>query len=273
MSDFLNSSTYFSYDVLLQLSKVFLVLMAGYVINRLLSLIIFLTFKNNQDKQRLFITQKLVKYTLAVVTVMVILKIFNVNLKVILGAAGVLSIAIGFAAQTSISNLISGIFLIFERPFVVGDLIEVGEVKGEVLSVDLLSMRIKTMQNLLIRVPNEVVMKSQIINYSHFPIRRYDIIFSLSYYEDLDKVRELLVDLVENNPFCLDEPEPLFLVQKMGEYFIEIKFGVWGESKQFLELQQTFSHSMRLAFIKNNIALPVRSMKFESPLPTPPPAI
>lgn len=263
MNELLNLDYFLSYEVMIQFTKVAGVLIVGYIVNRLVSLFLFLGFKHSQDKQRQFVLQKVIKYTMAIVTLLVILRIFSVNLKVIWGAAGVASIAIGFAAQTSISNLISGLFLIFERPFVVGDFIEVNELKGEVLTIDLLSMRIKTVDNLLVRVPNEVVMKSQVMNYSHFPIRRYDLVFSLSYYEDLEKVKKILLDIVENNRYCLDEPEPLFLVQKMGEYFLEIKFGVWGERQEFALLQNTFCQEVRLAFIKNQVALPIRSMKLQ----------
>lgn len=246
------------------LLKAALVLFAGYLINKLASLFIAAVFKDQRDKQRAFVAQKILKYTLFVITLLVMLKVFGVDLKVILTAAGVLSLAFGFAAQTSVSNLISGLFMIFEKPFVVGDIIEVTGVKGEVLSVDLLSMRIKTVDNLLIRVPNEVVMKAQVINYSHFPIRRHDMTFSLSYTEDLEKVKKILLTIVENNPYCLDEPEPLFIVEKMGEYFMDIKFGVWGESAQILQLQSTFREQVREAFMKHQIIFPQRTIRLEN---------
>lgn len=241
-------------------------LVIGFLLSRMVKFLLSLTFRQRADRQKLFVLQKIISYTLFIGVVLVILKIFEVDLKVILGAAGVLSLAIGFAAQNSVGNLISGLFLIFEKPFVVGDFIEVSGLKGEVLSVDLLSMRIRTMDNLLVRVPNESVMKSHVINYSHFPIRRFDLVFTLSFTEDLERVKKIFLEIIENNPHCLDEPEPLFLVQKMGEYFIEVKFGVWGEGRNMLELQSTFCQQIRTAFIKNNIALPLRSVKLERPL-------
>lgn len=253
----------FSSEITLRLLKVILVFLCGFLVNRVASFFIDLFFKDKKDRQRSFVAQKLVKYTLFVITLLIILKIFHVDLKVILTAAGVLSLAVGFAAQTSVSNLISGLFMIFERPFVVGDMIEVGGVKGEVLSIDLLSMRIKTVDNLLIRVPNEVVMKAQVTNYSYFPIRRHDMTFSLSYSEDLNKVRKILLELVENNPYCLEEPEPLFLVEKMGEYSMDIKFAVWGESLMMTQLQSTFREQVREAFMKHQIALPLRTIRLD----------
>ncbi len=246
-----------------QMSQAIFVLLAGYLLHKLVSLLVMLFYRDGKDLQRIFVVQKMIKYFFFVVTALIALKIFGVNLKVILGAAGVLSLAVGFAAQTSVSNLISGLFMIFEKPFVVGDIIEVTGVKGEVLSVDLLSMRIKTVDNLLIRVPNEVVMKAQVTNYSHFPIRRHDMTFSLAYTEDLDKVKKILLEIVENNQYCLEEPEPLFIVEKMGEYFMDVKFGVWGESRLMLNLQSTFGEQVRIAFIKHKIVLPQRTIRID----------
>ncbi len=257
-------SSFVSSELIVQVMKCLLVLVIGYFLNRLISIPIAFYFRDSQDKQRLFVVQKLIRYALFIITLLVILKIFGADLKVVLGAAGVLSLAVGFAAQTSVSNLISGLFMIFEKPFVVGDLIEVSGVKGEVLSIDLLSMRIKTVDNLLVRVPNEVVMKAQVSNYSYFPIRRHDMVFSLAFTEDLDKVKKILLEIVENNPYCLEEPQPLFIVEKMGEYFMEVKFGVWGEVSSMLLLQSSFREQVREAFIKHKIVLPQRTIRLEN---------
>ena len=254
---------YFNSDMTFKLFKVSLVLVGGYLLAKIAMWLVATLLNDQKDKQRSFVAQKLIKYVLFIFTLLVILKIFGVDLKVILATAGVLSLAVGFAAQTSVSNLISGLFMIFEKPFVVGDIIEVSGVKGEVLSVDLLSMRIKTVDNLLIRVPNEVVMKAQVTNYSYFPIRRHDMTFSLSYNEDLDKVKKILLEIIENNPYCLDEPEPLFIVEKMGEYFMDVKFGVWGESALILQLQSTFREQVREAFIKNKVIFPQRTLRID----------
>jgi small-conductance mechanosensitive channel len=250
-------------ELALQIAKMLLVFIVFFILSRLISFFLQMSFRDNGDRQKQFMLRKFSTYSLFVIAVVVALKIFNVNLTVILGAAGVLSIAVGFAAQTSVSNLISGLFLMFEQPFIVGDVVEVNGVRGEVLTIDLLSLRMRTMDNTLVRVPNETVMKTQVINYSHFPIRRHEILFTVSYTADLDDIKKMLLDIVEHNPYCLEEPEPLFIVQRVGEYYLEIKFGVWGETKNLLMLQSTFGEQMREAFIKNNIALPKRSVHVE----------
>lgn len=247
-----------------KVGKALFILSLGFLISRIFNFWLQVVYRNSIDRQRIFILQKLSKYSLAVVTVVMILKIFGVDLKVILVAGGFLSIALGFAAQTSVSNLISGLFLIFEKPFIVGDFIEVAENKGEVLSIDLLSMRLKTVNNLLVRVPNEAVMKSTVINYSYFPIRRYELVFSVSYSENLENLKKIFLNVVENNPYCLDAPDPVFTVDKMADYFIDIKVGVWGESKNLLHLQTTFCQDMQNAFLRYNIETPLKTMRIEN---------
>ena len=85
------------------------------------------------------------------------------------GTAGIAGIAIGFASQTSVSNIISGIFLISERPFSVGDQIQVGTTKGIILSIDLLSVKLRTFENQLIRIPNESLIKSGVSQHHLLP--------------------------------------------------------------------------------------------------------
>src|SRR5690606_4939370 len=133
------------------------------------------------------------------------------SLAVLLGAAGVLSVAIGFASQTSASNLISGLFLVSEKPFELGDVIKVGETTGEVLSIDLLSVKLRTFDNLFVRIPNESLIKSQVTNMTRFPIRRFDLLVGVAYKEDISKVRQILTQVAENNPLCMEDPEPLFI--------------------------------------------------------------
>lgn len=262
MSDFI-TDIFFS-EMAIDIVQAFFVFVLFFALSRLSAFIYSVVLKDNSERQRQFMLRKFTSYALFVTALVIVLKIFGVELKVILGAAGVLSLAVGFAAQTSVSNLISGLFLMFERPFVVGDVVEVNGVRGEVLTIDLLSMRMRTMDNTLVRVPNESVMKTPVINYSHFPIRRHDILFTVSYTADLEVIKKILLGIVEKNQHCLEEPEPLFIVHRVGEYYLEIKFGVWGETHNFLLLQSTFGEQMREAFIYNKIDLPKRYVHVEN---------
>lgn len=188
------------------------------------------------------------------------------SLSVLLGAAGVLSVAIGFASQTSASNLISGLFLIGERPFGIGDVITVGTTTGEVLSIDLLSVKLRTAENRYVRIPNEQLIKSQVITESRFPIRRFDITLSVSWRQDVERVRELLMALAERNPLCLDEPRPVFAFTGFGDSMLNVVLSVWARRENILDLRNSLQDEIRRAFIAEGIEMPSneRTLRVES---------
>ncbi|MEK7355308.1 MAG: mechanosensitive ion channel domain-containing protein, partial [Bdellovibrionota bacterium] len=118
------------------------------------------------DAQQRIIFEKIARYGILTLAAAAALSQLGFDLKVVLGAAGVLTVAIGFAAQTSASNLISGIFLMIERPFVNGDVVQVGDTTGEVITIDLLSTKLRTLNNVMVRIPNETMVKSNIVNFT-----------------------------------------------------------------------------------------------------------
>jgi small-conductance mechanosensitive channel len=195
-------------------------------------------------------------YVLVGVIIAAALSQLGLDIKVLLGAAGVLTVAVGFAAQTSASNLISGLFLMIDRPFNIGDVIRVEGFTGEVLSIDLLSCRLRTMDNLMVRVPNESMVKSTITNLSHFPIRRNDIQIGVSYKDDIEKVRLVLFDVADRNPLCLQDPKPLFIFNGFGDSSVNIQFSVWTTRENYLILQNSIYQEIKLAFQTHGIEIP-----------------
>jgi small-conductance mechanosensitive channel len=178
------------------------------------------------------------------------------SLGVLLGAAGVLSVAIGFASQTSASNLISGLFLIGEKPFQLGDIIKVGNTTGEVLSIDLLSVKLRTFDNLYVRIPNESLIKTEMINLTRFPIRRFDLMIGVAYKENISDVRQILQHVADNNPLSLEEPAPLFIFNGFAESALSIQFSVWTKRENFRELRNSFQEEVKIAFDKAGIEIP-----------------
>jgi len=178
------------------------------------------------------------------------------DLTILLGAAGVLGVAVGFASQTSASNLVSGLFLIGEHPFGVGDTIRVGSTTGEVISLDLLSAKLRTFDNLLVRIPNETLIKSEITNLTRFPIRRLDIQVGVAYKENVERVREVLTDVADRNPLSLEEPAPLFIFTGYGDSALQIQFSVWSARPNFLDLRNSIQHEIKEAFDAAGIEIP-----------------
>lgn len=192
------------------------------------------------------------------------------SLGVLLGAAGVLSVAIGFASQTSASNLISGLFLIGEQPFQIGDVIKVGNTTGEVLSIDLLSVKLRTFDNLFVRIPNESLIKSEVTNLTRFPIRRFDLLLGVAYKEDIATVRKVLFDVADQNPLSLDEPAPAFLFTGFGDSALNIQFSVWSTTENFRALRNSLQEEIKVAFDQAGIEIPFPHRTLYAGSETPP---
>lgn len=175
---------------------------------------------------------------------------------VLLGAAGIVTVAIGFASQTSASNLISGLFLVLEKAVQAGDIITVDGVTGEVLSVDLLSTKLRTFDNLQVRIPNESMVRARITTLNRFPVRRVDLTVGVAYDSDLGLVQKTLLEVAQRNPLVLDEPAPLLISQGFGDSSIDYLLAVWGKSENFLTVRNTVTREIKEAFDAAGIEIP-----------------
>lgn len=227
---------------------------------RFLQMAVARTASKKFPEAKVFLARKIVKYAGYSIAAAILLKAVGINITALLGAAGIAGIAIGFAAQTSVSNLISGIFLISEKPFEMGDVIQTGDITGTVLSIDLLSIKIQTFDNRFVRIPNETIIKTNVINLTKFPIRRMDIRFQVSYNADIEKVIDTCAKIAQRNRYALDNPEPLILVDSFDNSGINILFGIWFERSQLVSLKNSIIIDIQRRFAEEHIEIPYPKM-------------
>ena len=263
----------FSAEYFPKLVRAAFLLGLGYLIAKPVSWFAVYVTRKYTAKQGTMIARRVGFWLVMSVAITSALTQLGFEMSVLLGAAGILTVALGFASQTSASNLISGLFLIGERPFVVGDIIKVGETTGEVLSVDLLSVKLKTFDNLFVRVPNESLIKSEIVNYTRFPIRRIDLRIGVAYKEDVSRVRTLLMQAAADNPLCLAEPEPLFIFADFGDSALNLQFCVWVKNENFLELKNSLQEEIKRLFDAEGVEIPYPHRAVELTLPPEPLAV
>lgn len=245
-----------NYELLAHIVRACLLLLAGFVLATVVSRLAFRTMLRRVGEHHATLFRRVIYWGLLALFIASALREMGFNLGVLLGAAGVLTVAVGFASQTSASNLISGLFLVGERPFQVGDVIKIGTTTGEVLSIDLLSAKLRTFDNLFVRIPNETLIKTELTNLTRFPIRRFDLLVGVAYKENIDHVREVLERVADNNPLCLDEPAPLFIFLGFGESALNIQFSIWTQRQNFLELRNTMHKAVKEAFDEEGIEIP-----------------
>ncbi len=252
-----NASEYFSGHHLMNILIVVVTVFAGLFLVKLLQKVIIRTLKGRVSEQLEMVIKKTIFYSGLIIVVLIVFNQLGFKLTAVLGAAGIAGIAVGFAAQTSVSNIISGLFLISENAFSVGDLVEVNSTKGTVLGIDLLSVKIRTFDNCFVRVPNEVFIKSQVVNYTRFPVRRVDVEVGISYSDDIEKVNKLLIEIARANSFCLDDPEPIFILKGFGSSSIDIILGLWCVKEDFLKLRNSMIIDIKKGFDAEGIEIPL----------------
>jgi small-conductance mechanosensitive channel len=228
----------------------------GYFFAKTISSTVVKIAENKMTTHGRFLLKRTVFYTLLLLFALSSLKHVGIDLTILLGAAGIFTVAIGFASQTSASNLISGLFLMIERPFSIGDVIKVNDNLGEVISIDLLSVKLRTFDNLFVRIPNESMIKSAVTTMTKFPIRRADLKLGIAYKEDIEKVRDVLLKIAEKNVICLEEPAPLFILTGFGSSSVDIQFSVWSKRENFLTLKNEMYQNIKKTFDEQGIEIP-----------------
>jgi len=206
--------------------------------------------------QHSMIFQKLILYVGYIIIVFSVLNTFGFEISTLLGAAGIIGIAVGFASQTSVSNIISGWFLIAEKPFEVNDVITVGSTTGVVLTIDMLSIKLRTFDNKFVRIPNETIIKTEVTNITRFPIRRVDINIGVAYKENVSHVKTVLMDIAKRNPLCLNEPEPMIIFTGFGNSSLDFLFLVWAVKEDWLKLKNSIMKEIKNRFDEEDIEIP-----------------
>lgn len=248
-------------DRVSQIIRVVLIIAIGIPLVRLGRRIVAKVSMDKLSPQSEMLIKRFVYYAGMLIIVISVLNELGFKLSALLGAAGVLGIAIGFASQTSFSNIISGLFLISEKPFTVGNIIQIGETVGVVISIDLLSIKVRTFDNRFVRIPNENMIKAEIINLTRFESRRVNLRVSVAYKENLNKVLEVLKDIANKEPLALQEPEATIQVDRFADSGVEIMFGVWGKTEDFVPLKTALHIDIQDRFAAENIEIPYPHIK------------
>ncbi len=195
-------------------------------------------------------------YIIIIIGFIASLSIIGVSLSGLLVAGGILGIVIGFASQTVVSNLLSGIFLIIERPIGIGDAIRIEDADGIVEEIKILSTTIRTWDGVYVRLPNEKVFTSKIYNYYNSPVRRFEYKIGIRYSDDADKAIEIIKRVLNEHPFVLKEPAPLIFVDELGESSVNLFVGIWAPSRVWFSVKTELLWKIKIALEKEGIQIP-----------------
>jgi len=188
----------------------------------------------------------------------------GINVMPFIAGAGIAGVAIGFAAKDTLSNIIAGVLLIIDRPFEVGDRIEVWSAPkgsatwGDVIDIGLRATRIRTTDNIVIIIPNNEIMLRDIINYTTNNTRiRVRVDIGVAYEVDLKKAKKLIVQVAESMPWAAKQPPPRVVVKNFGESSVDLQLRVWIEdARKRMDTISYVTDRVKDAFDHEGIEIP-----------------
>ena len=176
---------------------------------------------------------KLVWYVIMAFVLVAVLSQFGVQTTSVIAILGAAGLAIGLALQGTLANVASGVMLLFLRPFNIGDYVDAGGIAGTVVEIGLFNTEIKTRNGLCLIVPNKIIWESPITNFSRNPTRRFDITVGISYGNDVNGATDLLMGMLTGDERILDDPEPLAVVEELGDSAVIINLRAWTRAEDF----------------------------------------
>jgi small-conductance mechanosensitive channel len=227
------------------------------------------SFKEKMSKDHLEIILKVISYSIIIIAILFfVLPTLNVQASSILVAGSVVGLVIGFASQSIVGNLISGLFLMIERPIKVGNLVNIDGNSGTVEDISIISTIIRTYDGLYVRIPNEKVFTTTITNLVANVARRFDYIVGIRYEDDADQAIEIIKNLILENPFALKNPAPLVFVETLGDNAVNILVRIWAPVTDWYSVKTEMLWIIKKTLEENGIeiAFPQRTVWFANEL-------
>lgn len=205
------------------------IMIIGVVVARIVSTIFKKYLTANLPGNTAKSMHRIIYYGIIIITLLAVTTSQGIDLSGLMVAGGIFGIVIGFATQSVVSNAISGVFLMFDRPAKTGDLIEIKQsnIYGRLIDVTIFSTRIKLFDGSVMRVPNEKVFTSEIRNVSVSEVRRIDATLRIAYKEDISRAIDVIKNAVRKMPYVLREPEPEVWVEQLADSSVNLKVLTW----------------------------------------------
>lgn len=226
-----------------------------------LSRIVGRAVKKHVSPHIAFLISKLVLWAGVSSIIISILHEMGFQVSALLGTAGILGIALGFAAQTSISNVISGVFLLIEDTFEVGDIVALKEYEGTIESIDPLSVKIRTVDNRLIRIPNETFLKEAVENCTYYEQRRIEFLIRLQDKNSVDRVVTMIKDKLTNDSQLPKKRAPIVELKEVTSWSVNIVVQVWVNVKERTDSERRIVREIYEASQKLGIPLGISLIK------------
>lgn len=197
-----------------------------------------------------------IKYALWIVVLVTVLAQFGVETTSILAALSGVALAIGLALQGTLSNVASGVMILIQKPFKVGEAITVGDITAVVQNIGLFTTELKQFDGLFVMIPNAELWNQPIVNYHRHPIRRFELIIGIAYDDSMSAAREALLGIAAEDERVLADPAPLAFVASLDDSSVGIGLRVWCTPGDYLALSWALTEAAKARFDAVGLSIP-----------------
>lgn len=201
-------------------------------------------------------TANLSYYGMIVVVLLVVLAQLGIQTTSLVAVLGATGLAIGLALQGSLANFAAGILIVIFRPFRVGDWIHIGDISGFVEEIQLFTTAIRTLDNKTAIVPNSSLTADNIVNYSTKGILRIDLVIGVAYEEDVDRVKQVLMDVLQANERVLSEPAPMVGLLELADSSVNFAVRPWVKTEDYWNVYFTTMENIKKRLDAEGITIP-----------------
>lgn len=243
---------------MMEIVGAFAVLVIGLLVARLVSRWVerALTRSPRFDPTVANFLSNVVKYALWALVLVTVLTQFGVETTSILAALGGMALAIGLALQGTLSNVASGVMILVQKPFKVGEAITAGSVTGTVQQIGLFTTELKQFDGLFVMVPNSQLWNQAIVNFHRHPIRRFELIVGIAYGDSMERARKELLDIAAADERVLNDPEPVSFVSSLDDSSVGIGLRVWCQTGDFAAVGWALTEKAKARFDDVGISIP-----------------
>ena len=233
------------------------VIVIGYAsVKIIIKLIKKVLIKTSIDHTAITFILSFLRVILYVIVVITALSTIGVNVASLITAVGAAALTAGLALQDTLGNLASGMIILLSKPFIAGDILEFEGITGKVENIKVFFTTIHTLDNKIVTIPNSRLTTNNVINCTKVDKRRVDLKYSISYDDDISKVKALIYTLISENDKVLNDPEPTVYVGKHLDSGIEIVVMLWTTPDDYYSVYYYMQENVKLTFDKNNITIP-----------------
>ena len=236
-----------------------IIMAAGLIVAKITKLLFQKYYAPTLPKDTAQNLSKLIYFGIIIISFLIFTTNQGIDLSGLMVAGGIFAVVIGFATQSVVSNLISGIFLMIEKPAKHGDTIQIPDmnISGTLLDIGTFSSRIRKFDGTIIRVPNEKFFTNNIRSLSSSTVRRAEVMVGISYKDDIERAISVIKNEIKiTMPFVLLVPEPEFRIEELGDSSVNIQVLVWHPRDDWSEAQPILLTTVKRALDNAGIEIP-----------------